>query len=556
VRNILCHGANRLWNLSLQREAYAFRQSLADPAAAQEQLLLDMLRCNEDSVFGRQHGFSRIRSARDYQAAVPLREYAEFEPFISRICAGEAAVLTTEPVLLLEPTGGSSSGSKLIPYTASLKKQFQRGIAPWIANLFRTCPELLSGESYWSVSPATQQQPAAGGSIPIGFENDSDYVGGFGRLLVRSVQAVPDQVKRIGQMENFWYVTLLFLLRSRSLSLISAWNPSFLAILCRHLQSWWPELASDIDAGTLSPPVPVGETIAASLRRCNLPDPVRAGEIRSACTLSADTATRHQALWPGLRLISCWSDGSAQEGARKLAELFPHAMIQGKGLIATEGFLTLPLIGLEGCLPALRSHFLEFLPQHGSEPLLLHQLEAGTEYSVIITTAGGLYRYRLHDLVRVTGFHHGVPIFRFMGKEDHIADHCGEKLHEAHVGEVLRVAAARSGIAPSFALLSFEPHPEPGYVFIVEDGRSGTGQLLHAAQEIDALLRENFHYRYCRDLGQLAAVRVFRVAGNGQESYLDACCRQGRRLGDIKPPALQRTSGWTEIFQGRMLINE
>lgn len=553
MRGILCHAANRLWNLSLQREARAYRHSLDAPAATQKQLLLDMLRCNEETVFGKQHGFAHIRSAEDYQAAVPLRDYTDFEPYISRICAGEAAVLTAEPVLLLEPTGGSCSGSKLIPYTAGLKRQFQRGIAPWIADLFRTCPELLCGESYWSVSPAVQKQPAAVSSIPIGFENDSDYFGGLGRLLVRSVQAVPDQVKHIPQMENFWYVTLLFLLRSRSLSLLSVWNPGFLAILCQHLQRWWPELAADIAAGTLSPPAKLEEKIAAPLRRYNRPDPARAGEIRAACTLSADAAARHQALWPRLRLISCWSDGNARESARELAELFPKAMIQGKGLIATEGFLSLPVSGLNGCLPALRSHFMEFLPQDGLQPLLLHQLEAGVTYSLIVTTAGGLYRYRLHDLVRVTGFHRGVPLLRFMGKEDHIADHCGEKLHEAHVGEALRLAAARCGFSPDFALLSFEPHPAPGYVYIVEDGKSSNDQLLRAGAEIDALLKENFHYCYCRDLGQLAAVRAFRVTGNGREKYLEACCRQGQRLGDIKPPTLQRNPGWTEVFQGQML---
>lgn len=553
MRSMLCHGANRLWHLSLQREARAFRQSLDAPAATQQQLLREMLRCNAETVFGKQHGFARIRSAEDYQAAVPLREYADFEPYISRICAGEAAVLTAEPVLLLEPTGGSCSGSKLIPYTAGLKQQFQRGIAPWIADLFQTCPELLRGESYWSVSPVMQKQAAAGNRIPVGFENDSDYAGGLGRLLVRAVQAVPDQVKHIGQMENFWYVTLLFLLRSRSLSLISVWNPGFLAILCRHLRDWWPALTADIAAGTLSPPLPLEEKIAAPLRRYNRPDPVRAGEIRSACTLSANAATRQQTLWPRLRLISCWSDGNARQSARELAELFPRTIIQGKGLIATEGFLTLPVSGLHGCLPALRSHFMEFLPQEGSEPLLLHQLETGVTYSLIVTTAGGLYRYRLHDLVQVTGFHRGVPLLRFMGKEDHIADHCGEKLHEAHVGEALRLAATRCGFTPDFALLSFEPHPAPGYVYIVEDSRSDNERLLRAAEEIDALLKENFHYCYCRDLGQLAAVSVFRVSGAGQEKYLEACYRKGQRLGDIKPPSLQRTSGWTEVFQGRML---
>jgi hypothetical protein len=552
MRGLLRQSANRLWNLSLRSEARAYWRSTATPEATQEQLLLEMLRNNRGTDFGSRHGFQGIRSAAEYREAVPLADYADFEPYIARIRAGEANLLTAEPVLLLEPTGGSGGGSKLIPYTAGLKRQFQRGLAPWITDLHRAHPALLAGTSYWSVSPVTREPEGADSRIPIGFEDDSEYVGGLGRLLVRSVQAVPDRVKRIGQMESFWYVTLLFLLRSRSLALISVWNPSFLTILCRHLHDWWPSLADDIAAGTLSPPAPLEPEVAAVLNRCNRPDPARAAEIRAACMFGDDGAVRHRGLWPRLQLVSCWGDGAAREGARELGGLFPQAVIQGKGLIATEGFFTFPVSGLDGCLPAFRSHFLEFLPRGGSVPLLLHQVEAGEEYSLVVTTAGGLYRYRLHDLVRVSGFHHGLPLLRFLGKEDHIADHFGEKLHEEHVCEALRQGAARAGLSPRFAMLSYEERPEPGYVYLVEDGGSDE-RLRHAAVAIDGLLKGNFHYRYCRDLGQLAEVRVFRVAGGGREDYLQACCRRGQRLGDIKPLALQRKPGWTGEFRGRML---
>lgn len=552
MKRVLHHAANRLWNLSLQREARAYWKSLGNLEATQEQLLLEMLNRNRGTAFGRQHGFARIRSAREYQDTVPLAEYGDLESFIERICAGEPNVLTAEPVLLMEPTGGSSGGSKLIPCTRELKRQFQRGIAPWITDLYRSYPDLLNGKSYWSVSPVTRRQTTAGG-IAIGFDDDSEYAGGIGRWLVRSVQAVPDQVKYIGEMESFWYVTILFLLRCRDLTLISIWNPSFLTILCSHLQDSWPLLAEDISMGTLSPPVPLEPEVAAQLSRNLRPDPMRAEEIRSAFMGDQSPAEQHQCLWPNLRLISCWCDGAATELAGELHGLFPQAVIQGKGLLATEGFFTLPVVGMAGCLPALRSHFLEFIQQDGGDVLLLHQLEAGSTYSMVATTAGGLYRYRLHDLLTVTGFHNSVPLLRFMGKEDHIADHFGEKLHEAHVCNVMKQVAAQHELVPSFAMLACEKQPEPGYVYFVESPNIGDGQLLQIVTEIDKQLRANFHYGYCRDLGQLAAIRVFRIDRNGCESYLQECCRRGQRLGDAKPISLHRGSDWTDVFQGRMV---
>jgi len=552
VKRILRNAANRLWSLSLQREAWAFWKGLGDIEGTQERLLLEMLHRNRETEFGKRHCFADIRSAREYQDAVPLAEYEDFEPYITRICSGEQGLLTAEPVMLLEPTGGSSGGGKLIPYTAGLKRQFKQGIAPWITDLHRNYPDLLNGTSYWSVSPATKQQATSGG-IPIGFDDDSEYVGGLGRWMVRSVHAVPDQVKRVGQMGNFWYVTLLFLLRSRDLALISVWNPSFLTILCGHLQDCWPKLVEDISQGTLSPPVPLDPEIAADLGQFLRPDHVRAEQIRTAFLGEKLPPDQYQALWPNLHLISCWCDGAAREPAEEVQHLFPQAVVQGKGLLATEGFFTLPVVGMAGGLPAFRSHFQEFIPQDGGAPLMLHRLEAGSTYSLVVTTAGGLYRYRLHDLIQVTGFHNTVPLLRFVGKEDHIADHFGEKLHEAHVCDVLRQVASCHGLDPGFAMLAFEKQPEPGYVYFVEAGKACDGQLLRLAAEIDGHLRGNFHYAYCRDLGQLAAVRVFRVEKDGRENYLQGCCSTGQRLGDVKPVALHRSSGWSEAFQGRML---
>lgn len=546
------YAASFLWYLATLPDALAWRRALADMEQAQERLLLDVLRRNAGTEYGLKHGFASIRSAAQFQGAVPLAEYADLEPYLERVAAGEQNVLTADPVLLLEPTGGSGGGAKLIPYTKGLKRQFQRGIAPWIADLYRNHPALFGGESYWSVTPAARRPPATGGGVPIGFEDDSDYAGGIGRVLVSSLQAVPDEVKRIDRMDSFWYVTLLFLLRSRHLALISVWNPSFLTIMCGHLRRWWVELAEDIAAGTLTPPEPLEPLLARKLARRCRPDSRRADEIRRAGSLS-DPAVMHRALWPRLRLISCWRDAAAAHPAEELRRLFPYAELQGKGLIATEGFATLPVAASGGCLPALRSHFFEFLPRRGGGSRLVHQLTEGESYALVITTAGGLYRYLLHDLVRVDGFHRGVPLLRFMGREGEVSDRFGEKLHEEHVCRVLQQAAARCGVVPSFAMLVFDEQPLPAYALCVEASRAEESDLLRFGALVDRLLGENFHYCYCRDLGQLAPLRVFRIERDALASYARQCCDQGQRLGDVKPLALHRLPGWTGVFTGRML---
>jgi auxin responsive GH3 family protein len=39
----------------------------------------------------------------------------------------------------------------------------------------------------------------------------------------------------------------------------------------------------------------------------------------------------------------------------------------------------------------------------------LHKLEEGRSYEVVLINGAGLYRYRLEDVVNVTGFWHGLP---------------------------------------------------------------------------------------------------------------------------------------------------
>ena len=68
---------------------------------------------------------------------------------------------------------------------------------------------------------------------------------------------------------------------------------------------------------------------------------------------------------------------------------------------------------------------------------LAHELDRGGRYWVLVTTAGGLYRYHLRDEVEIVGFHHQCPLLRFLGKCDHGSDLVGEKLAEPHVRSVL-----------------------------------------------------------------------------------------------------------------------
>lgn len=521
-----------------------FCQSTRNVDRVQAAILKRLLRAHRYSAFGREHDFASINTADQYRARVPLRRYSDFEPYIERIAAGEQKVLTADRVVLFEPTGGSTRGSKLIPYTRALQVEFQNGIKAWIADLFLHDPRLLSGGAYWSISPIASRTQTTAGGIRIGFETDSEYLGGLQRRLAAAVMAVPPWVRHIPDTETWRYVTLLFLLRRHDLALISVWHPSFLALLVEGLRQWGDELAYDLERGMISRRLPAG------IRSDFMATPNRARELRTAL-LSKDPSETHAHLWPRLRLISCWADAGATGDAAYLESSFPQARIQGKGLIATEGFVSLPIEGEVTPALSYRSHFFEFLPvdpagQVDAASCLAHELDVGKTYAVVLSTSGGLYRYQLEDVIEVVGKRDDCPLLRFVGRQNFVADWFGEKLHEEHVRSALQHIFAKQTVMPRFAMLACEFEPRPGYVLYLEIAAPEEANAGFAVA-LDGLLQSNFHYKYARTLGQLTEVRIHRVQA-GARSYTARCVKEGQRLGDVKPVTLDRRAGWAGYF--------
>jgi hypothetical protein len=358
----------------------------------------------------------------------------------------------------------------------------------------------------------------------VGFDDDAAYLGGASAWLARRALAVPSAVRFATTLETFQDRTLLHLLMAGDLRLVSIWHPSVFTGLLEALAARW-------------------DAILDQLARCD------ARRARQVARVGPEAPTR---LWPRLGLISCWADGPAGPHADSLARILPGVEIQAKGLLATEGIVSLPWADRHPL--AVSSHFLEFVESDGSMRLA-HELEEGKEYSVVITTGGGLYRYRLGDRVRVDGFVGPTPSVRFVGRDDRVSDRFGEKLSDGFVAGAIARLIGR-GVRPAFVMLAPDVSPDDGregYVLYVE----ADALPLDLAAALERELRRNPHYAWCVDLGQLRPARVEQVGPGAGQAYLDRCQRLGQRLGDIKPASLDARSGWGDalpfVIHGRRI---
>jgi hypothetical protein len=194
-------------------------------------------------------------------------------------------------------------------------------------------------------------------------------------------------------------------------------------------------------------------------------------------------------------------------------------------------------------LPPLHHHFFEFVEQdawdNGSRAVhLLEELIPHRNYYVIVTTASGLYRYFMNDLVEVTGMYQRTPLIRFVQKGKGVTSLTGEKLYEAQVLESVRQLWS-AGAGPDFFMMIADEQAFAYRLFVeLADGDRPDATIF--ATRVDERLGElNIEYHSKRSSGRLHQLRVSWLRRGTGEAFKLACISAGQREGQFKPVVLQ-----------------
>lgn len=547
-----CLLANTLIFLSTLRAGIVYFLNLRNFIKIQGKMLISLYEKNRETVFLKDW---RLKGSHNPQE-LPLTDWDDYENHIWQIMNNEPNVLTQEKVLIMEPTSGTTSHTKYIPYTPGLGKEFKRAIQPWLLGLYLKWPSLFLSNQYWSISPAAQTNYETSHSIPVGFEQDSQYLGGRLSRVMDQIMTVPGQIKNISGYEAWARATIFFLVRDKHLGLISVWHPSFLTILLEKIKASFADIISDIEKGSISSgvtgiPIETGSGGIAGLKL--KPNPGRARELRS---LDPAKEEFFRLLWPRLRVISCWADDPEENSLVELRKIFPSVWIQPKGLIATEGIISFPFGKISG-LPAYRSHLLEFIDLRNDELKSLGELELHVEYEPVISTGGGLYRYRMNDVVKVTGFYRNkAPLLQFLYKRDYVSDIRGEKVSLQHVREILNQVKTQWPEVRFFMLSPVVSGNKAFYCCYIDPGGDIKIPPEQLAALIDESLRKNFHYHHARQIKQLANPVVFLLEKDPVEDIINHIESTGIKRGDIKLLPLSRHTIWPQILKGRFINQE
>jgi hypothetical protein len=479
-------GAALLRTWSAPRAA-RFAAALADCENVQRRTLARLVQPAAATEYAQQFGLHPDDDVEAFRAKLPPVDYATLEPWIAREKTGSSDILVPGSIRRFEPTSGSGGVNKLIPYNDPLLESFRSLFAIWAHDLLGQVLRLRSGRVFISVSPRLSPQTDA--------RHDADYLSSPLRLLLAPFLVTPDHRSTQVDPLRFRDALARALLHCADLEIISIWSPTYLLVLLDHIEARREHLVPQLPA---------------KRRRLLECDPIPWPQ-----------------LWPRLQLVSCWSAAAAVLPAQELARRLPQALLQGKGLLATEAPVTVPLVQAGGCVPLVDEVFLELEDAEGSL-CLLHQAQPDCEYTLLISQAGGLLRYRLGDRVRVTGHWRDTPLLDFVGRVDAVCDLVGEKLSEDQVAHALR-----SLLAPdAFAMLVPMATAEPPYYRLITELRDPD-----LPGRLDRALQAGHRYREARVLGQLAPLRLSVIA-DARRVVHDFLVTDGILAGDIKDMAL------------------
>jgi len=436
-----------------------------------------------------------------FRAAVPVRTYEQFEPWLDMCREGSLDVLWPGRPTHFVTTSGTTSAAKVLPITLEFLSDFHYS-------------SHLAFNRFFVARP----QVARGSVLAIGGPSVDGYEGGIPRGSITGVLfaslppllgnrlAVPPIVHDISSPEDRWYSIARFALERDVTSIVSISAVSLL-VLANAIRLHADELIDDIEKGELSRPTGLGAIEDATLRSALRPNRKRAEYLRRRLPLTP------QVVW-NLSGLCTYTTSFAGSLRSKVSDLFGDILVLDTGLVASEGRISVGLhAGTSTSMVMPLRTFVEFLEVDlrlqngvGSTPFLPHELIPGRLYSPVISGRNGLLRYHLKDVVRCVSIRHRIPEIQYAGRLDGAVSCVGEKVTDAHVQAALELV----GVKPSDHFL-WKVSTEwaggfPKYVLWLEE------PAVVGPEELDRALRKvNVSYARKREQGLLRSASVRRV---------------------------------------------
>lgn len=408
------------------------------PAAAQRQVLQSLISDAQYTSFGKKYNFAKLFTVKEFKQRVPLHEYDDVRPYIERMMRGEKNLLWNTPINWFAKSSGTSNDkSKFIPVSdESLKENHFKASKDVLTKYYKNFPssDLLTGKSL-----------VVGGSHQISQLSDDVQCGDLSAVLM--------------QNSPFWGQWLRT--PELSIALLDEWENKIEKLA---------QLTAEENV-TMLAGVPTWTLLLLK----------RILQIKNKQTIKE--------VWPNLEL---YINGGVSFVPYRLQfeEIIGKPINYLEIYNASEGFIAGQECPNDEGLLLFTEHgiFYEFLPvedygRRNAKTLGLTRVQLHTNYAVVISTTGGLWRYIMGDTVEFVSLN---PYkIKITGRLKHFMNAFGEEVIVDNADKAIAAAAKKTNAvvtdytaAPVYFtqknngahewLIEFEKPPADLIVFITE----------------------------------------------------------------------------------------
>ena len=455
-----------------------FQNNVHSLEQTQRAILDGIVRSNSQSAYTSRLALGEFDSAESYVKKLPLVSYESIRPWVDQIERGESNVLTQERTLAFFKTSGSLAKPKLIPVTPTLMRQKVAAFATFWGLIYASYPDIATGTIVSNFTDAGETERTIRG---VEVCSESSFWGKRGRSL-HSLKRwpLPAELRLVNNTQARHYAVARLLLQT-DLHCIMCLNPSTLLQFCRVLVSYKSELYEGLQKGTWGTHNPELIESLSVVGKAHLHSYLRAD---SGAAQRLSPGNQHgigqlSTLWPSLQLIVCWRSRIVQPYFSQLEEFIGELPVRDYITQSSECMMAIPIEdGGSGGVLAYTMHFFEFIPEadvDASQPATLFawQVHKGGRYELVVTTGGGLYRYRTGDCIQITGFFGDVPTLEFLYRFGKTSSITGEKLTEYQVLMAAAVAHSNTGFQPGEFLCFPCSGSMPCYGVLLDPGAIG-----------------------------------------------------------------------------------
>ncbi|QCE09840.1 auxin responsive GH3 protein family [Vigna unguiculata] len=549
----------------------------ANADEVQKRVLSEILSRNANVEYLRRHGLNGQTDRDTFKNLLPVITYEDVQPDINRIANGDTSpILTSKPITefltrgerKLMPTIEEELGrrcmlySLLMPIMSQFVPDLEKGKGMYL--MFIKCESKTPGgivarpvlTSYYK-SPYFRDRP---------YDPYTNYTSPNETVLC------PDSY------QSMYSQLLCGLCQNKEVLRVGAIFASGFIRAIRFLEKHWTLLCNDIRTGTVNPLIS-DTSVREAVMRILKPDSKLADMIHRECSKGCwqGIITR---LWPNTKYVDVIVTGT-------MAQYIPTLDYYSNGLplvctmyASSECYFGVNLNPL--CKPTQVSYTLiptmcyyEFLPVNRtlSRPsptslnhtqlLELADVKLGQEYELVVTTHAGLYRYRVGDILRVTGFKNKAPQFSFVCRKNVALSIDSDKTDEVELQNAMKNAVTH--------LVPFDAHVSeytsyadtttiPGhYVLYWELSLNGSTPIPPSVYEDCCLTIEeslNSVYRQGRVSDKSIGPLEIKIVEQGTfDKLMDYAISLGASINQYKAPRCVKFAPMVELLNSRVTSN-